>query len=682
MHCIHRSGNTPKGVFFLTDSILIKENYVTLLFHSQSCVNRFVYIILACVLSVQVTVAQLYQRRADSVQLLLKSASSDTARISLLGELSNTYINLGVPATARTLAVRALALSQQIPGNYYKAMARHRLGYVYLMSSQNDSAIEQFNQSRQLLVTDTVHVLSRKLYIRSTNNLAFAYDNKGYSEKALELIIAVLPVIEAVKDTTLYAVALHNVSAGLTTMQQYQKAYPYFRKDLLLREQKGQPEDLVTTYLSGALLMYLMDSLEKSKQYLDQARVQLATIGQTKLWGRYYSYLSFYYTGKKQYDLAATASKNAFGQLKIYPGRENLYDAYDSRKTLAAARGDFRRAREAAYIINKMANEDSVSTYMLSSLKDIADFSKQAGDMKTAFRYLAQYTLLKDSIDRQQTALKMNELELRYQSSQKEHQIRELETKSNMQRMLLWSVLLLLTLTILFFIYRVKQKKIQTAQQLKSLEQEQQLQVSNALLMGEERERSRMARDLHDGLGGMLAGIKLNLSGMVYHYEQHRGSLELHPVIDQLDNSVKELRRIARNMMPESLLRSGLPSALKDLCESLTHPGISIILNAFNIQPHIPQQAQLTIYRLVQEIVGNAVKHAQASKIMVQCSQADSTFFITVEDNGTGFDPKHKGLEGIGLSNIYSRVNFLKGSIHIDSSLEGTIINIELNVAA
>nr|WP_262903526.1 ATP-binding protein [Niabella beijingensis] len=251
-----------------------------------------------------------------------------------------------------------------------------------------------------------------------------------------------------------------------------------------------------------------------------------------------------------------------------------------------------------------------------------------------------------------------------------------------MQKISLWGVLALLTLTILFFIYSVKQKKIQTAQQLRSLEQEQQLKVSNALLIGEERERSRLARDLHDGLGGMLAGVKLNLSGMVYNHEQHRSGLELYPVIDQLDNSVKELRRIARNMMPESLLRSGLQAALKDLCESMTTPGTTIVLNAFQLQPDIPQQAQLMIYRLVQEIVGNAVTHAQAGKIIVQCSQADRIFFITVEDNGIGFDPQHAGREGIGLSNIYSRVNFLKGNIHIDSSSEGTIINIELNVTA
>ncbi|MCF3111530.1 histidine kinase [Niabella sp. CC-SYL272] len=681
MRCILSSGNTPKGVFF-SQCYAYQKKYVTLLFNFAVCVNRYVYIIIACTLAFQAATAQLYQRRADSLQSLLRKASSDTNRISLLGELSNTYINLGASPTARALAAQALTLSRQIPGNYYKAMAYHRLGYVYLMSAQNDSAIEQFNQSRQLLTADTVNLLSKKLYIRSTNNLAFAYDNKGYSEKALELIIAVLPMIEAVKDTVLYAVALHNVSAGLTTMQQYQKAYPYFRKDLSLRIQRGQPDELATVYLSGALLMYLMDSLETSKQYLDQVWIQLNVTGPTKLWGRYYSYLSFYYTGKKQYDLAAVASKKAFEQLKLYPGRENLYDAYDARKTLAAARGDFLQAREAAYTINKMANEDSVSTYMLSSLKDIAEFSKQAGDMKTAFHYLAQYTQLKDSIDKQQTALKMNELELRYRSSQKERQILELKTRANMQKLLLWSTMLLLTLTILFFIYRSKQKKIQTAQQLKSLEQTQQLQVSNALLIGEERERSRLARDLHDGLGGMLAGVKLNLSGMVYHYEQHRGSLELHPIIDQLDNSVKELRRIARNMMPESLLRSGLQSALKDLCENLAHPGTIIVLNAFHIQPHIPQQAQLMIYRLIQEIVGNAVKHAQASKIIVQCSQADTTFFITVEDNGTGFDPQREDLEGMGLNNIYSRVQFLKGSIHIDSSPEGTIINIELNVAA
>lgn len=153
----------------------------------------------------------------------------------------------------------------------------------------------------------------------------------------------------------------------------------------------------------------------------------------------------------------------------------------------------------------------------------------------------------------------------------------------------------------------------------------------------------------------------------------------LEPVISQLDNSITELRRISRNMMPESLLKLGLEASLKDMCAAIRSPELKVVFNAFNIDTAIPMQTQVVIYRTIQEIITNALKHARANIIMLQCSEADGTFFITVEDNGVGFNPD-AGHEGIGLKNIRNRVALLKGNITIDSSKEGTIINIELNV--
>jgi signal transduction histidine kinase len=202
------------------------------------------------------------------------------------------------------------------------------------------------------------------------------------------------------------------------------------------------------------------------------------------------------------------------------------------------------------------------------------------------------------------------------------------------------------------------------------------------MLQGEERERRRVAGDLHDGLGGMLAGVKMNLTGLSAAPAAGNGS-ELHKVIGQLDSSISELRRIARNMMPEALLKFGLDIALKDLCGSMMTEAVKIGYQSFGIESSIPQDTQVTIYRIVQELLTNATRHAHASNILVQCSQNGDTFLVTIEDNGKGFDTALASrAKGIGLGNVKRRVDYLHGNMEIISAEnEGTTINIELHVA-
>jgi signal transduction histidine kinase len=215
--------------------------------------------------------------------------------------------------------------------------------------------------------------------------------------------------------------------------------------------------------------------------------------------------------------------------------------------------------------------------------------------------------------------------------------------------------------------------------ELEKIEKEKQLSNYTALMEGQEQERRRLARDLHDGLGCHLSALKLNLSRVPAESAQQEQSLL--QVTDQLDASIRELRWISRNMMPEALLTLGLQDALKDLCSSVMSPQLRLVYNAYNIDPALPLSTQTTIYRMIQEIINNAVKHANASVIMLQCSQEEDSFFITVEDNGKGFDVASHHSEGIGLKNIRNRVDYFNGDLNIESSPEGTIINIELHVA-
>jgi two-component system NarL family sensor kinase len=137
-------------------------------------------------------------------------------------------------------------------------------------------------------------------------------------------------------------------------------------------------------------------------------------------------------------------------------------------------------------------------------------------------------------------------------------------------------------------------------------------------------------------------------------------------------------------MVPETLLDFGLETALKDLCEFHMRDDLHIAFESFNIEKNIGLSVQLNIYRIVQELLSNAIKHAHSRNIILQCTQNDTVFLITIEDDGVGFDTTKKAhRKGMGLENLQNRISFLNGHFEITSAVnEGTTINIELNIYA
>ena len=233
--------------------------------------------------------------------------------------------------------------------------------------------------------------------------------------------------------------------------------------------------------------------------------------------------------------------------------------------------------------------------------------------------------------------------------------------------------------------YRHRQK-IQQAK-IDELQTEKLLTATEAVLKGEEQERSRLAKDLHDGLGGMLSGIKHSLSTMKENLIMTPGNAQaFERSIDMLDSSIREMRRVAHNMMPEMLLKYGLNTALREFCNEITHSGISTI-NYQSVDMDnaaVEQTAAVAIYRIAQELVNNAIKHGHASEVLVQLhlSQQEKLLVLTVEDNGKGMDAGVLNQStGIGWKNIQSRVDFLQGRLDVQSQPgNGTSVMIEITI--
>lgn len=288
-------------------------------------------------------------------------------------------------------------------------------------------------------------------------------------------------------------------------------------------------------------------------------------------------------------------------------------------------------------------------------------------------------------------------MEVRYKVGSKDREIRTLQAEREIQQLqlrqkniftnvLAGAAVALLIISLLAYRNYKHRQKLQQAK-IDELETEKQLTATEAVLKGEEQERTRLAKDLHDGLGGMLSGIKFSLSTM-------KGNLILTPdnaqaferSIDMLDSSIKEMRRVAHNMMPEVLVRYGLSAALKEFCNEIDRSGVihasyqSVGADAVEME----QTTAVTIYRIVQELVNNAIKHAAAKNVLVQLhwSGSEQLLSITVEDDGEGFDTARlRQSSGIGWNNIQNRVEFLKGKLDLSSAPgKGTSVLIEIRI--
>ena len=272
------------------------------------------------------------------------------------------------------------------------------------------------------------------------------------------------------------------------------------------------------------------------------------------------------------------------------------------------------------------------------------------------------------------------DMEVKYETEKKELLIASLEKEKLFYIWLgiIGVMLLLMFLGILFYRHRLNiQKRKLAEQQIKQLEQEKLLISTQAILDGETAERSRLARDLHDGLGGMLSVIKLNLKDMKgFSILDTPDVVRFNNALEMLDQSIGELRRVAHHIMPESLMRYGLKVSLEDFCRAI--PGANF--KYFGDAPRLDSHLEILIYRCAYELVNNAVKYSEAENINVQLIIDNGLVSLTVHDNGIGFEPETVTY-GSGLNNIKTRIASYNGKMNIYSSQgKGKEINIEIEL--
>lgn len=513
----------------------------------------------------------------------------------------------------------------------------------------------------------------------------------AYEDKAL-------PLITKSGDENALAELYGAFGMAFARQYNYSKAQPYFDKALTILKRAPKKEENSKVYMDASTNLFYLERFEDGKELVKLARPLIVLNTQNEIEFRFLE--SLYFLRDRYYQNTLNSLKRGL-QLAVqmkssYYQFAFLRQQYETFKSM----GNYQQAKNSLLEVLKNSALTSVRNRQICYYELGQTYAK-LGDTKEAGNWQRKYATLYDSISKKHVEDEMSALKIKFRNAENQKKITELNATNERaklavknERLIRWLLisvslfLLILAIFGLFFYRNSKklaiQKELNYRQQLKEVEQQQQMKIAQAVLNGQEEERNRVARDLHDGLGGMLATVKMNLSDFVAENENDSNK-KLPQIVDQLDHSLKELRRIAHNMVPEMLLKLGLETSIKDLCYSIPSDNLAIDFQSFGMKNTLLIHEQIAIYRIVQELLTNVVKHAQAKHVLLQCSQDENIFLITIEDDGKGFDyTRLTEKQGMGLFNIKNRVSYLNGKIEISTNQKqkGTIINIELDVTA
>ncbi|MGC4099994.1 ATP-binding protein [Ferruginibacter sp.] len=621
----------------------------------------------------------------DSLLRLLQTAKEDTSTIRLILYIQKQYATKNYDSSYYYLD-KATKLSEKLKTDKLDFFIN--VGYVEYYYYNNDYKKSLDYALKNKAIAEKGDDM--KLLAKTYNNLAAVYNHFGQYKSAIDCILKCLDISEKTKDSASFPVRNLTASNTYFNLKQYDKCIDYAKKAIDYGKQFNNSFAVMmglNNMSAGYSGLNMLDSgiatnlrqLELAKEEEDIVNINFALVNLCN---------DYFKTGDTR------SLQNYANELvkysKDFPDDKTVADIHNALALNLMAQRKFDQAKveldSGISITLRNNNPDPLENLY----QDYAILNYMQGKIKEGMNYSYKYDSVVTTENIKELNFYTEDLETKYETEKKEAQIKlqqvQLKQKSVLNYFLIGGAAALLI--ILLLVYRsYRHRQIIQQQKINELETEKQLTATEAVLKGEEQERTRLAKDLHDGLGGMLSGIKYSLSNM-------KGNLIMTPdnaqaferSIDMLDSSIREMRRVAHNMMPEILVKYGLDTALKEFCNEIDHSGV-IHANYLSMnmgEVELPQTNAVTIYRIVQELVNNAIKHAAAKTVLVQAhvSVQERSLAITVEDDGKGFDTATLSQkEGMGWKNIQNRVEFLKGKLDLQSTPgKGTSVMIEINI--
>ncbi len=554
---------------------------------------------------------------------------------------------------------------------------------VFAGKQDMDQAWKAFNRGcvYNQLSTHREKALSERYY-----HLFILYKYAGKTDSALFVLQQSLPGVERMKDSLIIASTYNHIGSVLIDNNDPETAYHYLLKALSVNNKTNVV--LLTSYINLAYVHSKQKNPDSVYFYAQKAYAGSKEL-KYKRYERSASLLLLsYYLSKQDKQTAEKYTRNAL-QLMDTNSIDNQFRTYNEL-TVHYAAG--RYYEDAARYGRKAMEYISPGMYLrkdvISLLSVMSGIEYELGNPDMAYRYLDYYHRFSDSLHFLERNKTIDRLEQQFRLAEKEKEITRKENQLLGQQLKIrnrnyWILIvcsgIIITLSLSGWLYMQQRN---SKRKMRLLETQKELDEIKAMMQGEEKERSRMAKDLHDGVGGLLTVATQNLKAISETNTSVVQNTQFQSLSDIVHEASKEVRRTAHNLMPDILLRNSIGFAVQEFCTYIrqdTSLDISVQIRG-NLDT-FDEQFKLNVYRIVQELVQNVLKHAQANTVLIQLQYSKNIFAITVEDNGAGFNT-NQDYAGFGLSNIQNRVSAFGGQLSIDSEKgRGTSVYIEFPLA-
>jgi signal transduction histidine kinase len=605
------------------------------------------------------------QHIIDSLKNILKTQSlTDKQHLDIYVAMLNFYAGYEIDSL-KVYAPTVIELARKL-NEYQDIIGCHaHLGMAYCFTSEYDTAFIYLNRMKEIAIEQG----SKEWETDAVSLIAVTYAKQGKYHTAIDYFLEALKMAERLDMIDRCVMALTNISELNRRLCNTETAIQYLKqaeeKCNYLDENRWSVR--ITHIYNEYAFNYLNSgNLDEALRYALKTESLLSSII-NMCYNK--GLLATIYLQQNQYDRALQYAKESYEHANMLNDK-NLY-AY-AGKILSDVYIAQKRYPEAEAEALKVWETDSTDIDESRAIvENIALANIYMGNTEKAAYYLKKYSELNKQYSEKSFHTTMSDLAIKYETEKKEIRISALEKEKQLYLWLIMAGAAILLLVIGLTHFRQRLHK----QRVKQLEQEKQLVATQAVLDGENAERSRLARDLHDGLGGMLSVVKLNLKDMKHSAVMDGVDVERYgQALEMLDQSIGELRRVAHHIMPESLIRYGLKVSLEDFCHVIPNAHFQYLGES----PRLDSRLEVLIYRCAYELINNAVKHAHATTINVQLIIDDGVISLTVHDDGIGFDPQTVNF-GMGLENIRTRIAVYNGKMTIHSSPEtGTEICIEI----
>ncbi|MFM6925409.1 MAG: tetratricopeptide repeat protein [Ferruginibacter sp.] len=573
----------------------------------------------------------------DSLRLIIRSNAGNTEKIKAFKALVQAMMfrDFDECQAANTAGAR---LAEKINDQRSLSEFKKTTGMAWYFKGSYDSAAAYYYTALDILKkTDAPSVRADIL-----NELGKLYRKTKDLDRALQMYDEAFAIYKNLNDENDMATILNESGVVFEYKEDYAEAIKRYKSSLAIREKlhdiAGKAYSL--NFLGGVYTLqkkfadsekYLLESLELRKQLKDSFSIALS-----------YSDLGYMYK----------------------------------------ERADYTKAAEQYSLSNILAAKMQYAELLQSNYKELAAIAEKTGNFALSLEYYKKQALLKDSIFSGDKMKQIEQLNAKYQTEKKEQQLKLQQAEITKKNYLLWGLAASIALLLFAGISFYRKRQLQNKMNLQAEVMKQQDLATKAIIHAEENERKRIAADLHDGVGQMMSAAKMNLSAFESEisFTDEAQKISFEKLISLIDESCKEIRNVSHQMMPNALLKSGLSSAVKEFLDKIDNRIIKINLHAEGLQERLDSNTETVLYRVIQECENNVIKHSGANKLDISLIKDADGISVTVEDNGHGFDTNDKNkFEGIGLKNISSRVNFLKGTVDFDSSPgKGTLVAIHI----